>query len=695
MPLMLRKPLQLVACGLLSTTALIPPTGALAQEDEVFDLGTIFVRGLNRTVAIEDAAASVQVLTSEEIERDKGNATVQEAVRNVPNVYFPSAVGAPVIRGQPAKGPNRGAAAFFAGTTPRATITIDGRRLSFNELNFGTATLWDVDSIEVFRGPQTISQGPNSIAGAIVVNTADPTFEREGAVRVSYGSYDRKQISGVFSQALSNDVAVRLSFDHSERDTYIDFTNSAFDPGQAPVGEKNTTGRVKLLWAPEEMPELEVKLTYSYTDTEGQHAEPYQPPFENRQSDVTNPAGWTTQVHSAALDASYDFDNSVTLTNRLLYSDTETRRYVNPNTQGGASVDSQDLSNDLRLTFGDDAARLSGVAGLYLNRVTADEAVDLSGFFGGVSNFDDTKESTGIYSELTYELTDRWSLTGGLRYQTDRIDREGTVNFRGVAPVDFDKTFEAFLPSLSIAYDVNDDMTMGFSYSTGMNPGGVSYSFIQGEYVEFEEETADNYELFLRGAFLGGRLNLAGNLFYTDLKNAQRNVLTALSATTFESITVNAEKARSYGLELSGSYSATDRLSLWGSAGFLQTEFQEFTSAVADYDGNSFAESPEYTLSVGAAYDVTDRITVSGDITHVAGYYSDDLNTSAFETASYTLANLQAEYRTDFGGTFYGYVNNLTDKAAVTSITPGVRGGSPTASMVAPREIGVGYRLDF
>lgn len=696
MLLIRRRPFGVTAPFLLwATTAIVPASGAWAQGLDTYDLGTITLKGLNRVVSVEDAAASVQVIDAETIERDTGNASLQEAVRDVPNVYFPGTVGAPVIRGQPTEGPNRGAAAFFAGTTPRATISVDGRRLGFNELNFGTATLWDVESVEVYRGPQTTSQGPNSIAGAIVLNTKDPTFEREGAFRLSYGSHGRRQISGAFSQALSKDVAVRLSFDHTERDTYIDFTNPAFDPGQAPIGEKNTTGRFKLLWAPEEIPELELKLTYSYTETEGQHAEPYQEPFRDRRSAVTNPAGWTNQIHSTALDASYEFDNGMRLTNRLLYADTKTRRYVNPNTQGGAAVDSKELSNDLRLTFGDDTTRLSGVAGLYLSRVKAEESVDLSGFFGGVSDFNDTKESKGLYAELTYDLTDRWSVTGGLRYQSDRINRKGAVSFRGVAPVDFDKTFDALLPSLSIAYDVNDDVTAGFAYSKGMNPGGVSYSFRQGRYVEFKEETANNYELFLRGSYLDGRLSVAGNLFYTDLKNAQRNVITALSPTAFEAITVNAEKAKSYGLEVSGNYVATDRLRLWGSAGLLKTEFQSFTSAVDDYAGNSFANAPEYTLTIGAAYNVTDRFTISGGATHVAGYYSDDKNTAAFKTSPYTLINLQAEYRPEFGGAFYGYVNNLTDKAAVTSITPGVRGAGPTARLVAPREIGFGYRMEF
>jgi hypothetical protein len=77
-------------------------------------------------------------------------------------------------------GPNNGANVFWGGTVPRATINLDGHYLNYNEMYFGAPSVWDVDSIEVYRGPQTTSQGANAIAGAIVVKTKDPTFTRGG-----------------------------------------------------------------------------------------------------------------------------------------------------------------------------------------------------------------------------------------------------------------------------------------------------------------------------------------------------------------------------------------------------------------------------------------------------------------------------------------------------------------------------------
>lgn len=239
-----------------------------------------------------------------------------------------------MVRGQQSEGPNGGASAFFAGTVPRFSIAIDGRKAGFNELSFGTASVWDVDSIEVYRGPQTTSQGANSIAGAIVVNTKDPTFEREGSLQVSVGSNERQQYSAAFSQPISEDIAVRFSLDHAERDSYVDYNNPAFDPGDAPTRPSNSTGRIKALWAPQDIPGLEVVLGYSYSETEGAQGEGVEEPFEDRENAALNLAGWRTKVHAATGEASYDFGNGLVLDNRLVFSDTETKRYVNPGQPG-------------------------------------------------------------------------------------------------------------------------------------------------------------------------------------------------------------------------------------------------------------------------------------------------------------------------------------------------------------------------
>lgn len=189
---------------------------------------------------------------------------VQSAIQDVPNVYYPGTAGvAPIIRGQDTQGPNTGAVAFYSGTVPRASINIDGHYQTYFETVFGATSIWDVDQIEVFRGPQTTSQGANSIAGAIIVKTKDPTFTPEGALQAEYGSYNTHRVSGMLSGPLSSQLAARVALDYYGRDTFIDYINSSFTDDETNLDIMSFNGRAKLLYTPDAIPGLTAKLTYA------------------------------------------------------------------------------------------------------------------------------------------------------------------------------------------------------------------------------------------------------------------------------------------------------------------------------------------------------------------------------------------------------------------------------------------------
>ena len=160
------------------------PAGAQQVSDkpeQTVTLPPIVVTGENVERSLEDTASSVVVFSEEDLAGKSAAATVSDVLKGVPNLIYTDTVGAPVIRGQDTQGPNFGSTAFFGGTIPRATINLDGHYLNYYESVFGATSIWDTDSIEVFRGPQTTSQGANAIAGAIIVHTNDPTFVPEGA----------------------------------------------------------------------------------------------------------------------------------------------------------------------------------------------------------------------------------------------------------------------------------------------------------------------------------------------------------------------------------------------------------------------------------------------------------------------------------------------------------------------------------
>lgn len=685
----------------LLTLVLLAASPALSQDtspqdESVTVLKPIVVTGEKVSRDLRNTASSVSIKTSGEIEKEKtGNATVSEVIADTPNVVFPDNVSAPIIRGQDSQGPNTGATAFFAGTVPRATINVDGHYLSYNEFIYGATSAWDVDSVEVFRGPQTTSQGANAIAGAIVVNTKDPTFTPEGAYQAEIGSYNTRRASVALSGPIvGDDLAARLALDYSGRDTFIDYINSGFKRAGTDQDFMEFNGRFKLLWDPAEIPGLTAKLTYSHSTANRPSQEASTPPYGDLNHITTTMPTWRQNTDTAILDISYDFENGVKFFNQTQISASDVKRRIGVVNGGDADIDQQNVSEELRVTFGEQDDTLSGVVGVFYNHTQADEALYLTGTYGTTSSFDDQKDNLGLFTEMTYRMTEQWSLTGGLRYQRDQIQRSGRSVYAPL-PVDFDTTFSAVLPKASLAYAVNDDWTVGALVSRGYNPGGTSLNTVAQRWEEFNKEKIWNYELFTRASLLDDRLILNANLFYMDMKNAQYNIPVVISPGVTQSFTINADKAHAYGLELGADYQVLDNLTLKASAGLLKTEIDKM-SRNTSFEGHEFAKSPGYMLTFGASWDVTEKFNISGQVRHLDGYYSDLANTRAYVIEPYTLADVRASYKFRDELEVYAYVKNIFDERSPTYKQPN-RGsaGVVEASMTVPRVFGVGVKGSF
>lgn len=681
------------SAGLISVAALTAGTahaqdtgeGTALQAEPIVVTGERVERSLRRT------AASVEVIDGRRLEEKAADDNISDALNDVPNVHFHTTVGAPTIRGQDTQGPNSGAGAFFGGTVPRATVNIDGHYLSFNEFLFGATSVWDVDRIEVFRGPQTTSQGANSIAGALIVKTKDPTFETEVLGQAQYGSRNKARGSIAVSGPVSEDVALRFAADAYGRDTFIDYVNPNFLQGESNQDLRLFNTRSKLLWLPSNLPGFEAKLTLATTYTNGPTSEAATEPFGDLDSVSGSNPSWQQQTLTSILDTSYEFDNGVTVFNQIQFTDLSTRRETEPVAAGSASVDMTNLSNELRVTFGDERSTFSGLAGVYYARTDSDEEL----FLAGVSSFDDTKDSLGIYTELSYRFLPDWTLTGGIRYQYDRVARSGSSPFAPV-DVDFEGSFDAFLPKVSLAYDVTETTTVGALVNRGYNPGGVSFSFTDGAFVEFDEETVWNFELFGRTRLLDDRLFLSANVFYSRFSDAQRFVQTVLPGTNIgQSLTVNAEKARSFGLELSTDWRVLDQLTITGGLGLLQTEITEFSSAVADFEGNEFGRAPNLTFNIGVSWDITDELNFGAQVRYTDGYHSADDNAAGFQVDGYTVADARLSYQVHENAELFGYVNNLFNDGSPTFISINRSVGGNEATVVEPREFGVGVNIRF
>lgn len=659
---------------------------AMAQDSGVIDLGTIYLTGERTDKTEQNTASSVAVLSGDEIGARSND--IRDALETVPNLLELGSGVAPTIRGIESQGPQEGAVAFFAGTTPRATVQVDGHYQSFYEYVNGGTGMWDVDSVEVYRGPQTTKQGANSIAGAIVVNTKDPSFTPEASGQVFVGSYNMRRASFAVSSAITPDIALRFSADYFQRDNYIDVKDPSTIGTRTDRDYETQTYRAKLLWQPAATPGLSAKLTFAHTDSNQPTSESVPFPYDGELS-TDSGAGPTWHVISdaAVADLRYEFANGVTISNQLSYGQSETDRVLEEVEDGTAHIEANGWSNELRATFGDEFSTWSGAAGLFLSQNDQDDDITLVfNGNGGDSYFDNEKTSQGLYGEATWRPSDRWELTGGLRLQRDEVKRSGTYEsyvFGTTHQVSYDETFDAVLPNIGIAYKPTENTTLGFTVSKGYNPGGSGLNFVTSSYYEYDKESVWTYEAYLRSSLLDDRLFVAANLFFSDYTDQQ----VAYGRTTY-----NADRAETYGLELAANYAVRDDLRLNLGLGLLNTEIREF-SAVPSLVGNELDRAPDATLSLGATWDVNDKLTLGANLRHVSGYYSDVDNNEDYAIDAFTVANISASYDLTDQVELYGYVNNLFDENTPTWVRGAT--GSYSTRVTDPRMIGVGLRMQF
>ena len=177
-----------------------PP--ANASSDEIIVTGERVPRTLRET------SSSVAVVNEGEMEANGAN-RVDQVLALIPNVQLGNGSQGPAIRGMDTTGPLYALPAFLGGNRPRMTLIVDGRPVSYNEFVFGTFPVWDANRIEVFRSPQTTTQGQNSIAGAIFVNTNDPGLSPEYGTRAIVGSLKMRQVSALMSGPIAGDAAAK------------------------------------------------------------------------------------------------------------------------------------------------------------------------------------------------------------------------------------------------------------------------------------------------------------------------------------------------------------------------------------------------------------------------------------------------------------------------------------------------------
>lgn len=655
---------------------------------QIESIEVITIHGEKRELSLKDTTSSVSVITEEAL-KSLQSLTVSDAISDIANVVVLSGA-APDIRGVSGNGAAGGFNSISGGAKARVSTLIDGVIEPFVADLTGDSGIWDIEQIEVFRGPQSTTNGRNSIGGALYIKTKDPTFDWEGAARIGYRNKNNFVDTSIMASGpiIDDELAFRITAQKLDGNTInsgLVYENNPMTFDQSEV--KTNRLKTKLLWKPAKLEDFSAMLTYSSSNEKGDTGRNYYTgddpwkfiPLFQRYMD--------TESKSTSLKVDYQLNASMSIDVLMYHLDYKygfDTYEIAAARHSKVRVNETDKMLDAKLNFGLNSDLFTGFVGL----AYFDRKQDLNS--RGASTYDgkDGSDSKAIYGELSYTIADGWTVIVGGRIEDESQQRDFSILSRGALIADqLDNSKKVKLPKLVIQHALSDNTTLSASARRGYNSGGGALTFVTNEYYYYDAETVNTYELSTRSSFDNGNINISTNIFYNDYNNYQ-----ALSST--RKIT-NMDDAETYGLELEGSGMVTDNLQINASLGLLKTDITDGGENYPNVTGNELSSAPGFTAKIGGRYWLTEQFNMGISSNYIDEYYGDFANTEERVAGGYLLTRINVNYEND-NWLVTAFVNNAQNKKEVTLRAPADR-INPTgfAAIVDPRNFGISATYSF
>lgn len=720
--------LTAISCLPLSTSAI-----AQTQESqESLVIEEIVVTARRREESLQDVPLAVTAISGDELAL-RGASDISELAQSIPSVTLEASRATnstltAFIRGVGQQDP-------LAGFEQGVALYLDDVYLARPQ--GALLDLYDVERVEVLRGPQGTLYGRNAVGGAIKYVTRRLSDETEFRLKASYGSYDQLDLVGTASGAVSDSLRIGATIASFNRDGY----GENFTTGEDNYNKDVIGVRLSAEYEPTE--DVLFRVSYDRTEDDSNPVAGFRPfpaAFSGDAvlNDVRDTSAGASQLPSTAgingnnnvesegihLSVDWALNDNLMLRSITAKREDFTESVIDFDSLAAIDFDAQvvydneQFSQEFQILYNTD--HLSWVTGVYFLDATAANDFDvvlgtlgtvafgapLTAFTGGVVD----TESWSVFSDLTYDLNDLWSVSVGGRYTEDKRSADiFRANYLGVgspnlgnpnavflaATSDFEasRTFDDFSPRINLSYTPNDNTTIYAGYSQGwkagsFDPRGANFSTPVVE-QGFEPETIDSYELGVKSTWWGGRAVTNVALFTSDYQDLQIPGSVGVDTTgdgnndSFVGTVTNAGQSEISGIELEANVLLSEKLTAQIAFSLLDAEIEEWiVNGVNVANQREVQNTPETMANIALSYRTeafNGDLVLTGNWSYKDDIFQFELPTAVLDQEAHDIVNASIVWinpEENFKLGLHG--KNLTDEDIKTSGYCFGSGGCPS-----------------
>ncbi|MCA1856531.1 TonB-dependent receptor [Massilia oculi] len=548
------------------------------------------------------------------------------------------------------------------------------------------ADIYDVERIEVLRGPQGTLYGRNTIGGAVKYVTRKLAPQPDARLRATIGQYGQKEIVATASTPIAESARIGGTFARFKRDGF----GKNLTTGGENYDKDVTAARLSAEFTPNQ--DLFIRIAGDITQDDSSPKNGHRlivgrtsgaPILSNvydTRANLMKALGHDQEVKAHGVSATVEYTLSDDWTFKSITASRKDKSYAPIDFDSLAVVDmevpalytNKQFSQEFNLTY--TGERLAGVAGIYYIDANAFNHFDT--ILGGavptstytMGNID--TKAWAIYADGSYNVTDAFSVSLGGRYTVDQRDAEvlrqiylgnrgtpalgatGAILFRTDTDLRggvLSRKDKKFTPRLALNYKLNQDHNVYASYSEGFKGGGFEPRLnMVGTNLPlavakrgYEPETIETYELGLKSAFYKGRITTNAAVFYSDYQDVQIPGSVAIDTNgdgkddSFAGVTTNAGKAKIKGAELEAVANLTPNFMVAGMYSYIDAEYKEyFAGGVNVASQRRFQNTPKNSANLRFNYDIPMPVMGYGGKLSLIGSAAYKGATAQFETAS-------------------------------------------------------------